>query len=529
MGDIETRILEVFKKEPNKKFGTGEIVKELFKKKYYKIKKGLESREKEKVINAKRKKATLHRRVLYHLNKLVEDDILEVHGVRGKNEKLFKIALEEGKVVIERDSKKIVISKPSKTDLFSEKYKNNDSVALYEADTWINKLNAVLVEGRCYTNLAELERVIEKVQVHVNDALGINSFEKVIEDNSLESLTRFINYIGEEMFDYGKRLTLIIDLKELEKSQKAESFIRDYTTINPENIRVVIETDRKEVKKHESFFKTVIQEFYDAKKKINIKNSSLHPPPYVIGESGTYTFRPEEWALQEKGENQNPIHAVVTSSAVIDVNDFFKKGNASDFREITEKIAKTLFKSEVERRKHQNTYYSELLDLLDEPASFYNYSRSYIRFWNYDWEGSKEYYLPDLLNSVKKELNEFSKSQETVYRSCGMPLRFSIGLSSAFLKLDSDFLSERRYKKSTYTSISSLQEGKLKEFILFREKLFKIFTGGDRIRLFRKGSPDPREIMREITFVLSSYDIPFFTYDFRGMSGDVKLTSFLNR
>ena len=60
-----------------------------------------------------------------------------------------------------------------------------------------------------------------------------------------------------------------------------------------------------------------------------------------------------------------------------------------------------------------------------------------------------------------------------------------------------------------------------------KEKIFEVFDGGDRIRFFRNGQINPKDIEREVSIILNTYKLPFFCYDFGGVHGNLKLTSFI--
>jgi hypothetical protein len=69
--------------------------------------------------------------------------------------------------------------------------------------------------------------------------------------------------------------------------------------------------------------------------------------------------------------------------------------------------------------------------------------------------------------------------------------------------------------------------GEIKDFLHVREKMFEIFDGGDRLRIFRKSDFALVDILHELGILLNAYKIPFFTYDFSGLKGTVKLTNFM--
>ena len=142
-------------------------------------------------------------------------------------------------------------------------------------------------------------------------------------------------------------------------------------------------------------------------------------------------------------------------------------------------------------------------------SKFFSYSFNYIRLWNYDVamvkneQGINDATLIEpedfilLLNNIVEEIDEFCKSEETVFKSCGIPIRFRIYLSSAFRKFDKDFLSKRSYKKMSIRSIKDFSSDSLIADLKIREKLLDVFKGGDRVRFFRTGDFTTEEIMED--------------------------------
>jgi len=163
----------------------------------------------------------------------------------------------------------------------------------------------------------------------------------------------------------------------------------------------------------------------------------------------------------------------------------------------------------------------------------FTFSYTYIRLWNYDLLFSSEpnddtgfVIFNDLLISAVDELDEFCKSEETIFRSCGIPIRFKVVLSSAFRRFDKDFLSPRIYKKVLIKGLSDYYSESVIRDIRRRESLYRVFKGGDRVRFFRDSRSLSEEIISEFHYLLNNHYLPFFTYDFRDLKGELTLNSF---
>jgi hypothetical protein len=124
MHTIEQRILNKFKKEPLREISTTEIVREACPEEYSRIIEGLHSElsDKKNFLLAKRKKGQLHRKILYHLNDLIKNNILKVSSVKGKGEKYFSLAIDEGQLVVEKKNTQVVITKPTISTSMIEDY-----------------------------------------------------------------------------------------------------------------------------------------------------------------------------------------------------------------------------------------------------------------------------------------------------------------------------------------------------------------------------------------------------------------------
>ena len=90
MHNAEFKIIQILAKS-SKELSTTDLVQELFKEEYREILKNLKNSEKTIIQDAKRKKAQLHRKILYHLNKLTKENYIYVAQILGKGEKLCKI------------------------------------------------------------------------------------------------------------------------------------------------------------------------------------------------------------------------------------------------------------------------------------------------------------------------------------------------------------------------------------------------------------------------------------------------------
>jgi len=528
---IEQQILKKFKKEPLREISTTEMVRAVYPEEYVKIIRDINNEMSDKKLahQAKRKKGKLHRKILYHLNILVQDDILKVNSIKGKGEKYFSLQLEEGELIVEKKHKKIIISKPSISTNLIEEYETKGIINKFDPDSWINKVNCILLESTTRPGLNNFYELVYSCFSEINDVLGLNNFEYHIQNSSQENIHEFLKKIDIDTKDHERFVSLIINVREIKDDKKISEFVKEFAKINPRNVTLVFKTESKELRSHKTLYQSLASEFSEEEVKINIHNRKVHQAPIIVGKAGPYTVSDEEWKDYEDNIRGKTIGLVIANTSIaIDVRRFFKQSlNNKEFRNLILKTAKTLLKVNTTQKKKANEYFKRLNEL-NKPYTkkFFAYAKNYIRFWNYDWREKKHEHIIELLESTKQEINKFCSTQKTIYRACGIPFNFDIVFSSVFRKYTKN-LSNRRYIKTTIKSFKDYHTPEIVKFIETRQKLFKIFDGGDRTRFFRSEELTPQDIIRELAFLMNTYELPLITYDFRERKGEMKLTSFI--
>ena len=539
MRDTEQAILQVFKTNPSKEFETSELAKEIFTEDYAIIEEKLRSLDKVNVHDAKRRKFRLHRKLLYYLNKLVAENILLISRIKEKGEKTFALALEEGDITLEKGYKKIIISKPNLPSNQIQLYEKQKIMKKYEEDSWINRFNSLLIECSKAGTIDRLSVLIHECFNDINDALALNDFELLLNaggkddsaDAHFEDIRKFMGRLIEDSVNLDKTVSIILNPSNADHRALKE-FIGYFASVNPKNINVIFNIDHKELQKLSDTFEYIIAEFSRQKIKLNIKNKEVNSAPFFKGRAGIYNFDEEEWRLYQKSVKGNVFGLGCSQSAIaININKFFEEYKTDkEFRTAIMNAAKVLLLANAIQRRKSNEYFRKI-NLMNSPysADFYKFSRNYIRFWNYDWHKDIEENnnLFDLIKSTKELVDNFCYSEETIFKSCGIPIRFKIVFSSAFRNFDPVFMGERDYTKANVKRSEDYYKGEIKEFIMIREKMFEIFDGGDRLRIFRSTDFKTTDIMHELGIVLSSFKIPFFTYDFSELRGTVKLTNYI--
>lgn len=530
MHQTEYKVLAIFREKPNNELSTAEIVESVFPEKFARIDSTLKDSlsTKEKTAGAKKEIAQLHRNVLHHLNKLVREGLIKVSKEGAKGKKYFVLAIEPGEeLIFEKHRKRIMISKPSLPALPIEGFEQKGIVHKFEPSTWVDRLNAVLFECTRFENLGDIfETVIDSFS-SVNDVFGLNEFETLSGD-----MLSFFEKLDTECEDYGKKINVIINLFDLtiKKKENIVGIIMDYARTKPKNISMVLNIRSRSLTKHSEFFERIIGEFIKEKLDLNIKNQDLVEAPWILGRAGPYTFDKDEWQIYtEKIKGTTYGLACAQSTFIVDVARFLKENkNIGEFRTFIMNVAKSLLSANSLQRKRSEEFFTNLIRLNKEKSrEFFMFSRNYIRFWNYGWKQPDvdQNFVLDIIKSTKEEIQEFAASEETIYKSCGMPTRFRIAFAPAFENITE--LSEGKYERIQIKKTEDLYSKEIKEMLLMKEKFFDLFGGGDTSTFYRAEDVGAEEVTREILTILNTYKIPFFRYDFGGIKADVKLTSFI--
>lgn len=530
MRDTEETILKIFKNNSSKELNTEFLAKEIYAREYAIIENLLESSEKSNIHDGRRKKFQLHRKLLYYLNKLVDNNIIKVSKIVDKGEKYFILATGEGDTIIEKGYKKIIITKPILTSTYIDQYESREIMKKYSEDSWITRFNSILLE--CFKNedIHQKYKMLNECLINVNDAIALNDFENILNNATDVAIKDFVDKISKDSDNSSNTISIIINIDRV--NNNIYTFIDYYIKLNPKKVNIVFNICNRDVPKYSNIIFYIFEKFSDTKIKINFKNKDLNNVPYFKGRAGIYTFNEEEWDVYSKKFRGKTIGLNCSQSQiVININKYFEKYHTdTEFREAILNAARTLLVSNTIQRRKSNEYFRNINRLNDlNPADFYKFSRNYIRFWNYDWHKDNEEInnLFDRIKSAKEIVDNFCYTEETIFKSCGIPIRLKIAFSSAFKGYDDKFMGEREYKKITIGKTEDYYTDEVKRFLQTREKMFEIFDGGDRLRIFRKSDFTTTDVLHELGILLSAYKLPFFTYDFSGLKGTVKLTNFM--
>lgn len=528
MSQEKEKILNLFRKNPNESFPTSYIARSVYPDEYERI---LEVQNgkfttKEESKKVSREKSKIHRRILHHLNKMVEKEVLEV-SKRGENgEKFFKLNIDEGEEIIYEGVRKrqVGITKPVLPSLPIENYESKGVVKKYKDKKWHTKLDSILIESTMFDQ-DELYNVTSVALDNIKDVVGLNSFESVISQLSTERLFKLLKNISRDLRDFNKRISLIIDLSRVKPSDR-EKLSRIFKELFPlHNINIVFELNSRELQNQRDFIKNILPSFTDDLP-IYFRNKSLTDVPYLVGEAGSYTFEQDKWEKHKENESKAKVLCCSQSTVFIDIEKFLsskKSHNRSEFLDLTKKTYKSLFRGNTIQRSRKHELFRRILDITrqDGEKEFFIYGRNYIRFWNLNSISSSfdDKTTIKLLKSLKKDTDEFCAAESTIYKSCGMPIEFKVAFSPAIGSYPLNNLSKNRKKFIEVSGLEELCSDKLKDNLRFNSSLSSVYDGGNLLEVKRKGTFSDEDLLEEFNVLLSSYPFELFRYRFKDTKG----------
>ena len=538
MHTLDKAILDAFKKFEGKELTTSEIVNFVFPEDARLFKTSGSDNilfiggEKQVKSSIRYKKSLLHKRLLYHLNKLVKQGILKISGIEEFGEKIFALSEDYGDVIIEDNKKTIVIRNNLNPVTPIDGYEAQRIVKKLYSGNWINKLDSILVNAEKIQGINNLYEVLIDLFEEVTDCIAINNFEVLLQKKDDTPIDQVIKQIYVASEDYNKNITFILNGDNFYDPAKLKLFVKSCAELTNKNIQIVFDVTTEIINKNSDFFEYVVELFSQKKIKINIKNKSLYSAPVFFGSAGVYCFDEKEWKIYEKEFSNSTIGASCCSSTlIIDVQEFFNNySTAHEFREFILKANKSLLIANIDKRKIA-AHYFRAIHKLNKPNTreFFFFERNYIRFWNYNFKlFDEKSFLLDLFKTSREETEKFSFSEETIYKACGIPIKFKVAFSSAFRTSDLT-MTQRTYKKVTVHDIKYFESPENVKYIKTREKLLKTFAGLDRVRFFRANVIKNSDVLNEFNYILQNFSLPFFTYDFAKIKGNTKLTSFFKQ
>ena len=536
MTSKKREVLKLFKKDPEKSLSTSYIARKIYGEEYRKVLEILEgdfpTKNEEK--KAKRLKSKIHRRILHHLNSMVDKDILKVVKRGESGEKFFGLDIKPGEEIIFEDVKKnrVGLKKSAIPSLPIQSLEKEGVVHKYGEQRWITNLDSVMLESKKFSK-NNLHQLVSICLDSVEDVVCLNSFEHTVSEFSTEELNSFLKKVGRDLEDYDKTLSVVIDFSRLKLSDRKKLLraVQDYK--GNDSLNMVFEVTSKVLKQQRNFLENLLPLMNGLP--VFFKNKDSDNVPTWVGSLGTYSFEREKWESQkEKGLMANALCSS-QSTLIIDFRKFLESRDnvgKKEFKKLFEQVYRSLFTGATIQRKQKNKLFNQLT-MINEKSSkkeLFIYSRNYIRLYNTEAiaERFDRQTMLDLLGDIRQEVGEFCAAESTIYKSCGMPIEFKIALARCGCFSSVGNLSENLSKKLVLTDIQDIYNDSFRQEVSHLQKESEIYGGSENVKVVRKGNPSPSDMLDELIALTNTFGFDLFMYGVNNsFSADSSIRRFL--
>jgi hypothetical protein len=538
MKEIEYKIITLFRDNPHLELSTSEIINKIdpdFKN----LTERISHSDSKEAKETKRSRAKLQRRYLYYFSKLLSEDILQIKKIGFKGEKIYSLNVSEQNRTQDPEKRRslssISIAKPVHLSLPIEGLEQSGIIHRLESGTWIDRVNSIIIESEMFENVDEFFRIITEISETINDVIALNNFEVMFRKNSYAQIIFFLRKLHKHCSMYGKRASIIIDVANLNYKQDLVETLKDFLGSNEDElISFIFNVEPKDFHDNNNFFRRIIEFFTHSN--LFFKNKTIHPPPFFIGRCGPYTVDRKEWEFYTSNKPSNRLGLINSQATMlVDLKRYFNDEGIgiNKLNELMKRITHSFFISNSVQRKNAGEYFDKLIRMDDDNIKrLFMFSKNYIRLWNHKLT-NKDIDEKDLLrlySEAKKKIYDFCIAEETIYKSCGMPTRFRIDLSIASEDYVESFFSEPGSKNLVCSGLKDFYDPSFSSWIANEEDYFNIFSGGFEFKVHRRGDIEPDDIIRELVFLLTTYQIPFIHYTFLlNKEKDLKLNYFVDK
>ncbi len=518
MHKTQEKILKCFVQNHNSPLSTSELLELVYEQE---LTQGLANTSQYSLLDAqkfeKQLRAKLHRKLLHHLNTLITAEVLRVHSISNKGQKLFVPLVSHNQELIFGDKEKIVLTAQDNPHTPLESNKLKDFAHLYREKSWIQKCNAILIESVKISEIFELEKLISETIHSVNDVVGVNDFETLIEKSTKVEMLRFLEFASRQAQLTDKTICIVLDFTNITDDECIMEWILSFAKIANTALTLVIDTTHREIILHKRLFEFIVHVHCQYNLKLNFKNDDIHKSPYLIGKAGPYTLPESEWRKYAYDlEKSSAVIAFTQSTVILDFAALFeRKIYAKDINLLCRDIAKSLFIANTMQRKNILSVLKSSSQDIIQKRSFLSQSHSLIRLKNFlkIFEHKDESGYVAVVEDLITAVREYAQLQEHVYLTCGMPLRFDVQVSQSYRRADEQVSLSEDFSQ---IRVSSSQE-------LFNEDNKRIFENIERLqtkllafetRIERYNIHSIKEIIGEILLLSSTYSLPFICYKF---------------
>ncbi len=511
---IFSSLIEYFKTHSD--VSSDDIVRDIFFKEYNSIVEkylysSVEIEKTKEYLNLKKK-------ALYYLNKLEKENIISLSKKAFKGRKVYNFNFSNNIVRVE--GSKIIVEKKSEEDFFSNfSFSFPFDLKEFVSFSDFNSVDSVFfyAENFDFDNDEKfILKFFDNISIVDDSVLFFNPNFSFFNEKFKSLILKFKDKISFNFY---------FDFKNFNFSLKGFNEIIIFLYEN--NFNVILGLSFKDFysNKIKDFLNIVFKVSFFNNSSFYINNIDVSNDIVFLGSKGPYSVSGEEFDIVKNNfkndnfvlDNNNVfLFCVSQSSVFIDIGKLlFEVKDFSKIRNIILKSGSVLFEHNLFFRQNYNYFFKNF------DSYFLDFSKIYFRFWNYGLKQKNLDYdeVMLLLESSRNIIKNYSQGQNTIYTSCGLPLRFKSSFSVLFEDKKPNFFSEKKYENVNIHNIKDFFDKNINKILKLKEKANNIFDGGDRTRFFRiTNSEDYKkfehDFFNELSFIHKTYNFRFYGYDF---------------
>ena len=521
MASLEQDIISLFRSNP-KEFSAEDVAMRVLSEKYavLEIELNDEYTGRERKEEIELELLNIRKRILYYLKKLEQEGIIALSKRAYRGKKYYSWNLQSGQKIQFLGKKKIIVesqgnyAQNTRVPDEESRYESEGLVAKYKKSSFGRYVDAYMIQCN---NVDEnrLVRILEHAKA--NNAIAFYN-------PALELLSpRILKILKSMSANSGVGYSAVFDIQ---KGEYNITSFRETLSVCIDNsiIPIIIASPNDIISKTERpFIESAVRLAMEKNSIIYVQNSDVKKSPMFLGSAGVYSFSDKGYEEASAKKDAYAL-ACAQNSVLIDVARFLQNYSIRTLRDAIIQSANQLFKANLLLKDDSLNNYSD--DIVGE--EFLSLSRDYIRFWNYGLKqpGVEQENVMLMLKSARETLKGYSNAQETIYKTCGMPLRFKLAFSVIFIDEIPPTFSKLLWKRGIVSSLSDIIAKGPGEVLKLKEEASAIFNGGDRTRLIRKSGVETDEILKELSFILKTFSIVLWCIDFSSKSKEITLNNF---
>ncbi len=498
-------LIEYFKTHTD--VSSDDIVRDVFSEEYNKIVE--ENINYGFVIEKSKEYLNLKKKALYYLSKLEKENIIVLSKKAFKGKKLYNFNFSNDNVKVE--GSKIIIEKNNSVESFSSfSFSISDDLKDFVYFSDFNTVESVFFDVSFYDENVILKNF--ELFKYVNDVVVFyNPNSKFFNEKIISLILKYKDKIS---------FSFYFDFENF-NFNNTNNFFNVVSFLYSNNFNIILGLSFKDFysKNFKVFLDVVFKVAFENNSSFHIHNKDVSKDFVFLGSKGPYILDYENF-FNLKSSFNNFVFVVSQSSVFLDVKKLLEEKSFSDIRNIILKSGSVLFDHNLFLRQNFDFLFKNI------PEYFLDFSNVYFRFWNYGLK-EKNINFEDvflLLESSNNVIKNYSQAQNTIYTSCGLPLRFKSSFSVLFEGKKPNFFSSKKYESIIVNNIKDFFDKNISKILKSKEKANDIFES-DRTRFFRlhnKGYDSlSQDLFNELSFIHKTYNFKLYTYDFSKNKKDI--------